>query len=314
MKLFNYVLPTENIIGLKALVISDIHYFNKEDNKKLKEIMLELELHHYDVIFLVGDVIDSTSILKFDKESTNELLNFINFLGSVAPTYISYGNHDLGYLTKKGSNKNGYYWQEDEVTYYQKFLNIVSGYKNINVDENQTINFKEGYTINIINPSLKYVREKPDGDEVILKRELEKYEFLKRLNSDSINILLCHYPNAIFSLWQFGFLNNVNLSIAGHNHNGVTQFKFIPLEFLLNLIGLNNKGLITPGKSVLFKNTKYMRGKINFDDKSSLIINPAITTFSNCAGILKNFDGLFYEGASVIEYVPTKSLVKSLHK
>ncbi len=314
MKLFKYEFPLKNNEKLKILIISDIHYFCQKDNGKLEEIFNELNSHNYDAVFLVGDIIDSTNVLRYDKNATNKLLDFIYVLGSIAPTYIAYGSHDLGYYNNHIKDKNKCHWQKDELTFYEEFLNKVSGYKNVNIEENKTLNIKNEYTINIINPSLEYAMYEPDGNEEILIQELEKYKFLENLDSNFTNILLCHYPNTVISLYKLGMLDKVDLSISGHNHNGITQFKFIPLEFILNLIGCKNRGLITPGKSIALKDTKYCRGKIDFDKKSSLIINPSITTFANCSGILKNLDGLFYEGASVVEYIPEKTLSKSLYK
>jgi len=148
----------------------------------------------------------------------------------------------------------------------------------------------------------------PDGNEKRLLREKDRYEFLANLSPDKTNTVLCHYPQAIMSLYNAGILKNANLSVTGHNHNGCTQFKFIPVEFFLNIFRQNNRGLITPGKSINLEDTKNLRGNIELGDNSMLLINPAFKTFAACTGKLEKLDWMFYRGYSEIEYIPEDKL------
>ena len=64
MKLFMYDIATKQKEEMKALVISDLHYASLYDNPKLIDILIELDEQEYDYLFIVGDIIDSTNVLK----------------------------------------------------------------------------------------------------------------------------------------------------------------------------------------------------------------------------------------------------------
>lgn len=293
---------TKETKGLKVLVLSDLHIFTEKDIKQVEKFLDKIKNNNYDAIYLVGDIIDSTNVLKLFDSVTGRLLELIAFLGHIAPTYIVYGSHDLAYRSIYNT------WLNDKSTFENEFLNKISGYHNINVLENETRSLKEGtgYTISGYNPTLVYALNTPDGNEKILLRE--KCKFLTELSSDKTNTVLCHYPQAIMNLHKAGILKNANLSVTGHNHNGCTQFKFIPVEFFLDLFRQNNRGLITPGKSIKLEDTKNLRGNIELGDDSTLLINPAFKTLAACTGKLEKLDWMFYRGYSEIEYIPEDKL------
>lgn len=297
------ILTKENY-GLKALVISDLHIFSAKDIYEVEKLMDNLKNNNYDAIYLVGDIIDATNILNWHDAITGRLLELIAFLGHVAPTYIVYASHDLAYRTTTKL------WLRDEETFKEKFLDKIASYPNINVLENETKSLKEGtdYTISGFNPSLEYAMTTPDGNTKILLQEQERYDFLTKLQPDKTNTVLCHYPNAIIDLYNEGILQNANLSITGHNHNGCTQFKFIPVETILNFFRQYNRGLITPGKSIMPKDTKTLRGIKVLDSNNTLLINPSFKTFAACTGPLAKIDWMFYHGYSEIEYIPEESI------
>lgn len=307
MKIFTHYIQTNNKIGKKAFVISDLHIYREKDLEVLAKILEYIEKNNFDFIYIVGDIIDATNILH--SPITNSWLEkfyaFFGILGSLAPTFIVYGNHDFGYFPK---NKK---WIDDKSILYANFLNKISGYKGIHIIENKTYELGDGYTISGYNPNNinGYKFEKEDKE-----KQLEDLSFLTKLNASNFNTLLCHYPSLCLDLANEQVLKNVNLSIAGHNHNGITQLRVFPLESLLNLFNQKNRGLITAEKSMMLKDTKYLRGTIKLNDKNTLIINPALKTFSACTGILQNLNPFFYQGASVIYYLPKENDLKRIRK
>ena len=302
MKIFSKYIHTKQNEGLKALVLSDLHIFDLKDMKKIEMIMTSLKSKVYDVIYLVGDIIDSTKALLYDSQVYYDLLTFISYLGYVAPTYIVYGSHDISiyniYCQK---------WIDDFFHFNSQFLEVVSGFRNINILENETKYLKYGYTISGFNPPLKYAYNKPDGDTDVLLEE-GGFEFLNNLNPNNTNTFLCHYPAVITDLAKEGYLDTVDLGIAGHTHNGMTQFRFLPVELILNLFGQANRGIITAAKSFNLQNTKNLRGVSMLNDRCTLVINPAVTSLAACAGALRNLEGLFYAGATEINYVPKEEM------
>lgn len=304
MKIFEYTVLTKQNIRLKALVLSDLHIFDIKDILSVEKQMMDLKKKKYDVIYLVGDIIDATNPLRFNTLVTGKLLNLIAYLGYVAPTFIVYGSHDLAYYSHSLGKEKGNMWLADEVTFREKFLNKIANYQGINVLENETRAIKGGYTVSGFNPSLNYAINTPDGDISLLLSESEKYRFINQLDPTKTNTLLCHYPNVILGMYERGLLKNIDLSVAGHNHNGMTQFRLIPLEKVLNLFGQNNRGLITPGKSIKLSDTECLRGVVKLDNRNSLVINPSYKSLAACTGVLEKFDWMFYKGATSIEYVP----------
>lgn len=289
--------------GLKALVLSDLHIFNMNDINSIMKLLLKLEKNEYDVIYLVGDILDSTNVLQMDNTFTAKIIELISYFGRIAPTYIVYGSHDLSYRTIYNN------WSSDKRTFQSKFIDKVAGLSNVKVLENETVDLGNGYTISGINPSLNYAISTPDGNNKILDKEIEKYEFLSSLDSNNTNTLLCHYPNVIMYLHKLCIIPYVDLSIAGHNHNGCTQFRFIPVEGILNLFGQKNRGLITPGKSTSISDTEVLRGDIDVSSYNIMLMNPAFKTLSASSG-LEKFDWMFYKGYSEVEYIPQRTLKK----
>lgn len=298
MILNTYITNTTKENNYKAFVISDLHYSTKKDNKKLSYIINIVKNNNYDGIFVVGDIIDFTNILREDYQQRETLYLFFKELANITPTYITSGNHDISYYDK--NIKEGCF--DDEITFKSEFIDKISCFSGIKILGNETIKLnKTGYTLSGIILPFEYVFLLPDNIEEVLKRVNNNLEHLRRLEPSNENILLCHYPEVILGLKGSKELSNVHLSIAGHTHSGVTQF--YPLELFLNAIGQKNRGLITPNKTLFFqsgKKTKYLRETVNLSASSSLLINPAITTLSSVAGPISNLDFCFYSGLSEI--------------
>lgn len=293
-----YFTNTRKKDSYKAFVISDLHYSSKKDDKKLATILKIIKTNQYDGIFIVGDILDFTNILKKEYQESKNLYLFFKELGSITPTYITSGNHDVGYYDANSKEK----WLNDEKTFKSKFINKISCFSGIKILTNETIKLnKQGYTLSSIILPLEYVPLLKNNTHEVLEKIKDNLAYLKNLDPNDENILLCHYPEVILGLKDSTELNNVHLSIAGHTHSGVTQV--FPLELLLNMINQKNRGLITPYKTLFLTSneaTKYLRGTVNLSDESSLLINPAITTLSSVAGPISHLDFCFYSAASEI--------------
>lgn len=304
MKVLEYSQSVPNKVGKKFLALSDLHVFTDKDVKKLFKIINYLEKAEdkdeiYDAIFLVGDIVDGTNVLRFNDDVTAELIAFIKTLAEFAPTFICYGSHDLACLYEGKLEKGASHWLVDQEAFFERLIDKVAGEKNVHVEEG-TKDIGDGYTVSMYNPPLEYAMLKPDGDNRYLYRDSLKYDFLKKLDANYINVLLCHYPNAIRFLFEQGLLNNVDLGVAGHNHNGMTQIG------LLEVFNKGNKGIITPGKSRDKEDTAEVKGVIELSDRTSLLINPAYTSLAACTGKLHSMDGLFYSGATEINFYPAE--------
>lgn len=305
MKIFTYNFKTNNLNDKKALVVSDLHIFKEKDCKILDTIMEMLEKGNYNYLYIAGDIIDATNIFhsKENDEWLNKLYDFFKNAGQILPVFIVYGNHDYQKFTLDKE------WIDDSKSFYDFFINRISGYSGIYILKNDTYDLGGGYTISGYSPKYNYAL-KEDG----ISKLREDLSFLSKLDPQKYNTLLCHYPSLFLDLKQDDLLKNIDLSIAGHNHNGVTQVRFFPLEKALNLTHQNNRGLMTPEGSINPKDTKILRGSYPLNDRNTLVINPAIKTITGCKGALEKLDNLFYEGASVIYYEGSKNPERILKK
>lgn len=278
MKTMVYTQKVKKNVEKRYLALSDLQVFNENDAKKLYAIIKYLDKQedndvNFDAIFLVGDIIDGTNVLRFDKAATNQLIAFIKILGSYAPTFICYGNQDLSFYYNGKLEKGENPWCKDERAFKEMLLDKVYGEKGINILDGTT-DIGDGYTVSVYNPSIDYALLRPTGDNRVLLQEKLNYDFLRSLNPDNINTLLCHYPNVVRFLFEQGMLENVDLSIGGHYRFGDKPKLFGKEENLIEL-----------------------------SDRTSLLVNPA---YSNNNGINKHFDVLRYQGfgATEINFVP----------
>lgn len=304
MKLYNYVVPTKQMKGFKALVVSDLHYSGYEDNARMIDILLELDDQNYDAVFIVGDIIDSTNVLK-EEGSQEFLVDFMKILGSFIPTYIAYGEHDI---SKQDSN-NPKLWVSDKIVFMRDFLNKIAGFPGIHIAANNVYDIARGYTVSIINPSVEQALNSINGKREMLEKSLITCNYLKALRKNDTNTLLCHDPRTIIYLYILGYLDNVDLSLCGYTHGGYAQFKYFPVEGLLNLFN-KNKGLVEPLKPAILENITLARGQYDFD-KMKMIINPAMNPLPKSMGKIRLLDPLFYKSASVINYEAQKEFTRT---
>ena len=148
MKLFYHDVETSSNKSLKAFVISDIHYYSLKDNHKLNTIIKELDKFNYDMVYLIGDIIDATNVLE-NKEEYESLLLFLKILGNYAPTYIAFGSHDLVYFSPKYNNT----WLNDP-RFKEEVLNLSFNYPNLILEDNNFLELPNGDDIEIINLEL----------------------------------------------------------------------------------------------------------------------------------------------------------------
>lgn len=276
---------------IKCLLISDIHL--GESNvyrllKKLEKIATKTDTL-YDAIFLLGDLVDSTDILKDDYLS-RDIVELLKNLSVRAPLYIVTGNHDLCSLKVYKETKRTL---TDRVTFRRSVLNNLTKSDKIFKDIG-TFPLKENFTVSIYNPPLQYIKSPEHEREEVLKNDADNYKFLDDLDPSKTNILISHYPDIIKWLHKENRLSHIDICLAGHNHGGMTQN--VILETIFRILNWKTRGLITPDKSMKPEDTEDMRGLITLDKNTLLYINPAFTSLSPNTGLLRKFNFLFYRG------------------
>lgn len=228
MKIVNKKYNVKSSVNKKVILISDLHYSNKEDIDRLNYILENISLQEPDYICICGDLIDKSAIL--DEE---DIINWLKKLSLVAKTIISIGNHEF-YINKHnkvfGLNK--------------EFFKKVSSINNLYLLDNDNISIDGINFIGLTVPMDLYYKTN-------ITKEMN--ELLNRLNfiNDKFNILLCHSPELIFNK---SILNNrnINLILCGHMHGGAVP------TFLRKIFG--HRGIISPRKKLF---PKYSYGKID---------------------------------------------------
>lgn len=259
------VYTDKDINDIKITLISDLHYTDKTSLKKMKKIIDKVVLTKPDYIVFPGDLLDEGKDI-----NDNLLIDLIINLSKIAKVIFSLGNHDLMQL------ENGHWASHKNETTFNKIQML----NNVEVLDNTSIELDNvrftGFTV----PFGSYEEDRGFN---YFKTAINK-EFIKPLDNNLYNILLCHTPVHVINEknYRINIMKNMDLVLSGHMHGGLVHPLMEP--FLPKHIGL-----ISPEKELLPKN---VRGYI-VSNGTHFIISKGLTTFSQTAGIFKHFDGLY---------------------
>ena len=173
--------------GLKIVHFTDLHYKKVITNKRVKELINEINTLKPDIVIFTGDLIDKNT------ELTNKDIKFLtkelNKIDTTYGTYAIIGDND----TKNIENIKNIYIQSNI-----KLLN----------NEKTTIynNNNDKITIIGINTSKKSTK------------------ILEEIDQDTYNILILHKPDYIENIINN---NNINLILSGHSINGSINIPII---------------------------------------------------------------------------------------
>ncbi len=279
MILEKYKFIKESLPQVDVKVVSDIHYSPSFDYSKLSTILDVLNATPTNYVCIPGDLLDSTDVLN-NYELRIKLLDWLNYLANQYQTFLTLGSHDIAYRQDNKWNLDypvsfledvkdmginlGYftpYYEDDNLIVYQLDLPLSYYYSN-NGDEN----------VNILISTLENIKED-----------------LVNLNNKKLKIFICHSPLFLTNEKVLEYLQEFDLLISGHMHNGMLC-PFIPS---LNHI-LGNYGLISPNKKLFPDNAKGIK-EINVNNHNLyLIVSGGITKIQDCAPkILRWGNGAF---------------------
>lgn len=270
---------------INLIVFSDIHYCGKKDDKKLYKLLNHVKKYDVDYICIPGDLIDST-----DKIDRDKFRNWINDLKDICPVIISLGNHDI--RIKESSY----------ISFYdKKYYESLSKLHNVYLLNNNSRSFNDIYFYGFTQSFDYYYLYKNESVE-LMKKELDEHKVTNML-PNKYRILLMHSPICTTDNDIKKKLNNYDLILCGHMHNGV----IIPgIDELFN----NNRGLIAPNKRIL---PKVSRGIVK--DKNTLVISSGITKISRANNILIRWLNIFFPmGINYITITNDKNKINETFK
>ena len=182
--------------GLKIVYFTDIHYTRVITNKRVKELIDEINRLKPDLVFFTGDLIDTDSTP--NEENKQKLINFLKEIKTKYGKYAVIGNHDY----------DNHLELVKEIYKLSNFTLLENSYDIIYNNNNDKI-FIGG--LNTVSFDLA------DIDETM------KYFD----NNDNINykIILVHEPDYTDTIVEK--YPDVNLILSGHSHAGQVRLPFI---------------------------------------------------------------------------------------
>lgn len=273
----------KNIKELNLAVISDIHYYDNFNQKTFDTIINQIKEKKPDYTCIVGDILDDSSC-----ENLEKLENFLTTLSNITPIIAVIGNHDekTGSMWKWKNKKN------------EKLLTILKSNKNIRFLEDETYT-KDNITFYGFNPSYYYYEKSKEKYEVF---EKEANELKSNLPKNTYNITLIHTPINIYTFIKNNpkhFLNNTDLILSGHMHNGcLPSFITKPINKLFK----TTRSIIAPKKTLF---PKYAQGRVH-KIKDGYIYE-GITKLANSTKGFHKFNSLYKTQVKFIKIKSTKN-------
>lgn len=266
-----------SLYNKKIALFSDLHYSCHFDNTIFLKIISNLQENKPDYICIAGDIIDDNQTLKKDV-LRNRLYKFIETLSKISKVIIIPGNHDL---KEKYKRKVIYNYDKE---YFEGLNNIKNVYyldnKNIVIDNINFIGF---------NSNLDYYEKYKERNIEVLNNEFKKIK--NKIMKEKYNVLLFHSPINILNNKMLDNIENIDLILSGHMHNGLVFQKFDKLK--------SNRGFIGPFNNFFPAVARNMKQVENNDKKITLIISGGIIKLSDHTKLTK-FNKMF---GMHIEYI-----------
>ena len=286
---------------ISLFLIGDVHFSHKVSSKKLRAITAQARKNNPNYILITGDLIDSLD--DFDNNSQRKrLASWLEQLGQVAPTFISFGNHD--FYRKNPEHRNIFsrkrHWFSER---NQQYIDTINSINNIQLLDNQSYEDKNIYIFGFTQSPEYYQFDRDDNygstllhpgneDLDIMLSDLASIDqqLISNLPKHKIKIALIHSPvhlnepEVIAKLYEFDFF------ISGHTHSGV-------VPPIINDFWRSDRGLIAPGKKLFPHGARTIIR--NPDDKS--IILGAVSTVQASAKPVTFMNGIFPVNIATLE-------------
>lgn len=275
----NKVKITENYVyhkngqELTILHMADIHFNVNTKQKLFTKIINKVAELKPNYLIITGDIIDKPTIIKENKQKLKELVKFLADLGEITKVLISLGNHDIMY--------------EEDFKFFKKIDQI----NNIYVLNNQIYSDEYIYVAGFTLPGRYYYNlYGKESVETLLKELKLNSKLLTKLPNNKVKIGLFHSPIGIINDEVWDKLNEFDLLLSGHMHDGMVP-DFLKVFFPKNM------GIISPAKKLF---PKICRGRVNKDGRT-LIITGGITKLSlKSAKRLSKFNFVYNIGINKI--------------
>ena len=277
---------------IRITALGDLHLSEIVPTKVTDHLKYQLEKTQSQYHCLLGDLIDVPSDLQKNKIA-NQLLDFIKSSASMAPTIIVLGSHDFIDLDYQ-DHFDYDFWQEVSVLENVYLLNNAI-YQTNNL-------FFMGYFPPYFYwyPCGNHVgQEKREDLEILYQDLLKRKNLFTTLPQDIPAICLMHSPEFYKDERIVSLLQDYDLILCGHYHNGM-------LPIFLDDLYSGNRGLISPKRE---KFPVLSRGMVTLSTGTKLMINSGITKIQYSASKkFRFFNLLCYEYMDTITLTGDSSI------
>ena len=176
---------------IRIVQLTDLH--NSEFGENNSKLVDHVAAQHPDLILITGDLLNQ------DTDRTDIAIGLIEDLKDIAPVYISFGNHELGYEKKYGVDLRSLYTKAGAVVLEFDWLDLEVKEQKIRLGG------LYGYCL-----PAEYETEARENE----CNYLDEFQ-----NTEDIKILMCHMPIC----WQYGGSLDywdADVVFAGHSHGG----------------------------------------------------------------------------------------------
>lgn len=230
--------------------MADIHFNVNTKVSKFEKILKKVSEDKPNYIIITGDLLDTPEIIK-DTKKIKELVKFLSDLSIESKVLISIGNHDIYF--EKGIN----------------FFKKLNEFNNIYVLDNYIYQDEFIYVYGAMLPGEYYYNVLGCESKEYLIDMLKDNNYIKDMPKSLFKIGLFHSPVCLTDKEVFKYLDNFNLLLSGHMHNGM-------VPNIVSKYGKGNMGIIGPFRKWF---PKVCRGRID-TGKTSLIITGGVTKLS----------------------------------
>ena len=221
-----------------VVCLSDLHSLQYgQDNEK---ILRKVSSQNPDSVFVLGDMMN----LDADSEELQQFLTLMEHLHAIAPTYFSFGNHEMDYLLNGGEHLVSLLEARDITVLWDNYVEISIGKNKVRIGGSLGHYYGYEWTEEDKANPPDYAMEESIGD------------------SNLPAIVLLHMPETIV-YDSFRKYWDADLFLSGHTHGGAIRIPGIG-------------GLFAPTQGLF---PEYDRGMFILDDRFTLIITAGLSGY-----------------------------------
>lgn len=279
------------VIKMKVNIkqFGDLHYNKFCSRNLLNKISEEICDGKNSHTIFTGDLIDSTDFIRNNRIEREVLLEWLNDISKKTILIMTLGNHDI-YSYDKENNA----WIYDYDESFWKEINSIPG---ITLLSHSSCYEDDLIYISGINPGYGYYENETrnENKEEIIKELKKKKNLFQDLSQSKLKLFLCHSPIYMTDEEVLKYINEFNIVLSGHMHNGLI------LPIMENIFP-KNMGLISPLMHFFPDNARGIKN-IEYNDKIiKLIITGGITKLAPSHSIVSRFNSLFPSNIEQITY------------